>query len=143
MGEVLIWVWLVLFTAATVRAITTAMRKSQEARGGDYGEDERLMYLEDIEHWWTSAFINAVLLSVGVVQIFAPPPPAGLIKVLEDASLPWHYNYSTLVSVFFAFLVNVHIERHGYYYRKRQKINVFGRPRDESLWESVKHYLRR
>jgi hypothetical protein len=117
-----IWVWILLFVIATVRALTTALNKTMDVRSNGQDRDERLILLEDAEHWWMAFVINGLLLSIGVVSALDPLGP--------DAPENWHGNYVLAGFVLFAVFINIRIERHGYYYRKRQKINIWGRPTD-------------
>ena len=113
-----IWVWIFLFTLATIRAITTALNKTSDVRSNGRDEDERLILLEDAEHWWTAVLINGLLLSLGVAALLDPVGP----EPPESA----HGWYVITGFVIFALLINIRIERHGYYYRKRQGINIWG-----------------
>jgi hypothetical protein len=136
-------IFTVLLFIATVRALTTAISRTYDYEMDGEDEYERLVFLEDAEHWWTAVLINAVLLSVGIVALLAPPPPAEVEQVWQNANLSWHYSYSTVVSLVIAVLLNFRIERHGYYFRKRNGINVLGRPRGDGLWTSFKGIFKR
>jgi hypothetical protein len=127
-------IWLVLFATATIRALTTAINKTYEYENDGQDEFERLVFLEDTEHWWTAVIINALLLSIGVVAAVDPVGPTGIQT--------WHGHYVVTGFIIFAILINVRIERHGYYFRKRNGINLLGRPRQEGLWKSLKCTLR-
>lgn len=129
MEAALVWAFLLLFVLATVRALTTAINKTYDLTKNGLEESEKLIYREDAEHWWTAVVINALLLSIGVVSAFAP-------AVQGPSS--WHYAYTSLASVVFAVLINYRIERHGWYYRRRHGINLFGRPREEGFWLSLR-----
>jgi hypothetical protein len=131
--EVLVWIF--LFGLATARAITTATNKTFDLNiSNGYDQNEKLILKEDAEHWWMAVIINGLLLTVGVVLFFAPQ--------VELPPMSWHFAYTTYASLLFAVLINIRIERHGWYYRKRNEINIFGRPRDEGLWRSFKRVLR-
>ncbi len=129
-GYVVIYAWTILFLIATARATTTAISKTYDLSTDGLDEYERLIFLEDAEHWWTAVFINALLLSIGVVAMVDPIGP--------DNPGTWHGDYVISAFLFFALLINIRIERHGYYFRKRNDINLFGRPRDEGMWVSAK-----
>jgi hypothetical protein len=117
------WVFTLLMAIATIRAITTALRKESEGRvDGGITDSERLILREDMEHWWTAVLINAILFSVGVAALFT---------VNEvDANVTFVDRYLTYCFLAVALLLNVRIERHGYYYRRRNNINFWGKPRD-------------
>lgn len=136
-------IFTILLFIATVRAITTAISRTYDYKSNGQDEYERLVFLEDAEHWWAAVVINATLLSVGVVALIAPAPPAEVLRIYESADLSWHYSYSTVVSLVVAVLLNLRIERHAYYFRRRNEINVFGRPREEGLWTSFKRMFKR
>lgn len=113
------WFWTLTFTVATVRAITTAWRKESEGTlPPDATRAERLILREDMVHWWLAALINASLLSVGVVALL---------------DVPWEGTYVLFVLLLLPVFLNVRIELHGHYYRKRNGI---------SLWEQIKQAWR-
>lgn len=112
------WVFTALLFTATVRALTTAWRKQVEgAIEPELPEAERLILREDQEHWWMACFINGLLLSIGVVAIISP----------DTHTEPTFVQlYASYAFVAFALMLNVRIERHGYYYRRRNGINIWG-----------------
>jgi hypothetical protein len=115
-------VWTLLMALATVRAITTAWRKESESQvNGDLTEQEELILKEDMEHWWMAVAMNGILFSVGIAAILAPNPQ----QVPDPTKLDSFILYAFIT---FAVLLNVRIERHGWFYRKRNGINIWGRP---------------
>jgi hypothetical protein len=117
------WTFTLLMFLATVRALTTALRKESEGHtNGGLTENDRLYLREDIEHWWMSVVINGMLLSAGAVALFAPNEPDPAVTIVDL--------YITYCFLALALLLNVRIERHGYYYRRRVGVNFWGKPRE-------------
>lgn len=116
--------WSVLLGIATVRALLTAWRKQGEGDfDGQVTGEERLLLAEDEVHWWLAFVINGLLLSVGIIALFTANESG------SSEAATWESIYTIYVFLAFAVLLNVRIEMHGYYYRRRNGINLLGHPR--------------
>lgn len=117
-------VWSLLFAVATIRALTTAWRKQGEGKlPEDATEDERLTLREDAVHWWLATIINGLLLSIGIVALLTHEPP--------DTTATLQDQYVLAAFLAFAILINIRIEAHGHYYRKRNAVDIWGRPKED------------
>src|SRR5215207_11149348 len=113
--------WCALLGLATTRALTTAVRKEVESKEVDgFTWEQKLILKEDMEHWWTALVINGLLLSAGFVMLFLVPNEVDLTPTWAEAYITWAF-------IVFAMLLNIRIERHAYYYRRRNCVDIWGR----------------
>lgn len=116
------WVWCVIWFTATARALATAWRKDGEAGlPADAAEEERLYVREDTVHWWMATVLNFIMLGVGIVALLTPN--------VVDLTPTWQETSLVYGLLAFSVLLLARIEVHGWFYRRRNNIDIFGRPR--------------